>query len=84
MKFLRGSPFILMYRRQVVLSMMAARRVDINRCTADRLSMVAGVGLETAKRITVYRRRKQRFNNIDEVSNVRGIAPKDLEVRSPK
>ncbi|XP_022091247.1 uncharacterized protein LOC110979597 [Acanthaster planci] len=55
-------------------------RLDLNRCTAARLSAVTGIAADTASRIIAYRRRKKRLASVRDVLDVRGVTEKDLEM----
>lgn len=53
--------------------------VDLNTVSADELSSVPIIGEKLAKQIIEYRNRNGRFQNIEELLEVKGIGPKKLE-----
>ncbi|XP_038071606.1 uncharacterized protein LOC119740394 [Patiria miniata] len=60
--------------------MREGTRVDLNRCTAARLSAVSGIAPDTAGRIITYRRRRKRLGSVRDVLDVRGVTEQDLEM----
>ncbi|MDR1731272.1 MAG: helix-hairpin-helix domain-containing protein [Synergistaceae bacterium] len=53
--------------------------LDINRATAEELTRLKGVGPALARRIVEYRSQNGRFQNINDLLQVRGIGAKKLE-----
>lgn len=57
-------------------------RININTATADELSNISGIGKSKAINIIKYREENGRFDNIDDLLNVYGIARKKLDAIS--
>jgi competence protein ComEA len=55
------------------------RLVNVNKATIEELDAVSGIGPVLAKRIVEYRKKNGPFKNIDDLVNVSGIGPKNLE-----
>ncbi len=53
-----------------------AAKINLNTATAEQLQSIPGIGPSTAKAIVDYRAKVGKFNNIDEVINVKGIGEK--------
>ena len=58
-------------------------RVDINRAGMDELQTLPGVGPAIAERILI-RRRRRRFETVDDLLEVRGVGPATLERLRPR
>ncbi len=54
-------------------------RLDLNRCTADELALLPGVGPSLAKTIIDERTRRGGFKSWDELDAVPGVGPARLE-----
>lgn len=50
----------------------------LNRASAGRIEEIPGIGLERAKQIVVYRRRKGSISSMSELENVSGIGPETV------
>ena len=61
-------------------SLAAARTVDLNTASVSELERLPGLGPELARRIVIYRQDHGRFSETDELSHVRGVGPKTLEM----
>lgn len=48
-------------------------KINVNTATAEELTMLPGIGKETAERIIEYRTKYGVFFSLDELSNVKGI-----------
>ncbi len=59
------------------------RKININRATLDDLILLPGVGPALAQRILDYRKENGTFSAVDELDEVRGIGPKNLEQIRP-
>jgi competence protein ComEA len=54
--------------------------LDINTATKDDFVKIKGIGEKKAERIIKYREEHGKFNNIDELKNVKGIGNKIIEI----
>lgn len=54
-------------------------KIDINRADIGTLTLLPGIGRETALRIVEYRAETGGYRNVEELINVSGIGPKKLE-----
>ena len=52
--------------------------MDLNRVTFEDLTKIDGIGPALAKRIIAFRRSRGRFENLDELLEVKGIGKKKL------
>lgn len=57
----------------------ASAMIDVNRATADELQVIRGIGPSLAERIIAYREENGAFENLDDLSNVRGIGGAKLQ-----
>lgn len=55
------------------------QKLDLNRCTADELALVPGIGSELAARIVEARAKRGQFSSWDEVDRVSGVGLTRLE-----
>ncbi len=53
--------------------------VNINQANAAKLASLKGIGLKKAQAVVKYRRQHGKFNNIDELSAVKGISINTIE-----
>ncbi|MBN1326840.1 MAG: ComEA family DNA-binding protein [Candidatus Cloacimonetes bacterium] len=60
-----------------------ARIVNLNRAGMDELVTLPGIGPAKAERILAYRNAKGRFENIEELKNIKGIGEKTFEKLRP-
>jgi competence protein ComEA len=58
-------------------------RVNINTADIDTLTTLKGVGPTTAERIIAYRKEAGKFNNIEDLMQVKGIGEKTFEALKP-
>ena len=63
--------------------LLASERLDLNSATVEQLVSLKGVGDVLAQRIIDYRQQHDRFNSLDELSQVKGIGDKKLEQLRP-
>lgn len=61
----------------------SARRIDINRATAEELESLPRIGPRTAERIIDFRRTYGPFHQVEDLLQVRGIGAKTLEALRP-
>jgi competence protein ComEA len=52
------------------------QRLDVNRASADELTLIPGIGPKLAQRIVDERRRRGGFTSLAELRSVRGLGPK--------
>jgi len=52
------------------------QRLDVNRATAEELTLIPGIGPKLAQRIVEERGRRGGFTNLTELRGVRGLGPK--------
>jgi competence protein ComEA len=52
------------------------QRLDVNRASADELTLIPGIGPKLAQRIVDERTRRGGFTNLTELRSVRGLGPK--------
>jgi competence protein ComEA len=52
------------------------QRLDVNRASADELTLIPGIGPKLAQRIVDERARRGGFTNLTELRSVRGLGPK--------
>jgi competence protein ComEA len=71
---------------KIKLGRMEARKLivfslplDLNRASAEDLSLVPGVGDPLGREIVAYRERRRAFNSVEELKNVKGIGDKTFE-----
>lgn len=57
--------------------------VDINKATADGLTVVPGIGKATAQRIVAWREEHGPFRRVEDLMKVKGIGEKTLEKIRP-
>lgn len=58
--------------------------VDINRASAEELEKLPGIGLKTAERIVRYRERLRYFISLEQLQEVWGMRPENLEKALPR
>lgn len=58
-------------------------KINVNSASADELTMLPGIGDETAKRIVEYRTKYGRFFSLDELSKVKGIGENTIKNLRP-
>jgi competence protein ComEA len=54
------------------------RRVDINTASLDELTALPGIGPKKARAIVAWREKKGQFENVEQLTSVRGIGEKTL------
>lgn len=54
-------------------------KVNLNRADFLLLKSISGIGNKTALRILEYRRQNSKFNNLDELSAIKGLSKTRLE-----
>ena len=92
----RKSPLQGLLSQLVVLAMLVsigfastqasaadAKRIDLNRASAEQLESLPGVGEVRAEAIVAERKRRGGFKNVDELLEVRGIGEKAIEKLRP-
>lgn len=57
--------------------------ININTANEATLQLLPGIGPSYAKRIVEYRMQNGGFDNVDEITNIRGIGPKTLQKLRP-
>jgi competence protein ComEA len=57
--------------------------VDLNRATAQELEALPGIGAARAQAIVAERKRRGGFKSVDELVEVKGIGPANLEKLRP-
>ena len=63
----------------IVLALEAGK-VNINKATVPELVKIKGIGEKYAERIVAYRDKNGPFKKIEDITNVKGIGPKNFEV----
>jgi len=70
----------------VKLERMEARKLivfslplDLNRASAEDLSLIPGIGDPLGREIVAYRQRRRAFRSVEELKNVKGIGDKKFE-----
>jgi len=58
-------------------------KINVNLATEEELTMLPGIGKETAKRIIEYRTKYGIFDSLDELTKVKGIGEKAVEKLRP-
>lgn len=58
---------------------LAENSIDLNKASLEELTLLPGIGEKTAEKILAFRKASGRFNNIDELLEVRGIGESKLE-----
>ena len=58
-------------------------KINVNVASADELTMLPGIGKETAKRIVEYRTKYGIFYSLDELTKVKGIGEKTVKNLRP-
>lgn len=58
-------------------------KINVNTASADELTMLPGIGTETAKRIIEYRTKYGIFYSLDELTKVKGIGENTVEKLKP-
>ena len=70
--------------KKILFSLLVAAvslfAIDINTATADEFVKVKGIGEKKAERIISYRDEHGKFENVDELKNVKGIGDKIVGV----
>ena len=59
---------------------LEAGKVNINNATVPELVKIKGIGEKYAERIVAYRDKNGPFKKIEDITNVKGIGPKNFEV----
>ncbi|MBN2322984.1 MAG: helix-hairpin-helix domain-containing protein [Spirochaetes bacterium] len=54
-------------------------KIDVNSAGVGELTLLPGIGRETALRIVEYREENGAYGSVEELINVHGIGPKKLE-----
>lgn len=54
-------------------------KVDLNRCTSDRLETLPGIGPKTAAAIVLFREEHGLFRSVEDLIQVQGIGPAKME-----
>lgn len=54
-------------------------KIDLNKATADELTIIPGIGKSTAKKIIDYRTQYGNFYRVDDLTNVKGITEKQIK-----
>jgi len=78
-----GVQFVRVESKGVSLLPGVPGRVDINRATAEELTVLSGVGAVKARNIVEYRREHGPFRSIGQLENVSGIGPATLDRMRP-
>ena len=55
-------------------------KININTATVDQLELLPGIGTKTAQAIIEYRKQQGLFKTVSDLTKVRGIGEKTLEV----
>jgi competence protein ComEA len=58
-------------------------RLDLNKATAEELTMLPGIGPAFAESIVRFRRERGRINSLEELMEISGIGPARLEAMAP-
>jgi len=58
--------------------LLAKNKININTAKINTLTRLPGIGLKTAKKIILLRKKKKKFNSIDELLEIKGIGKKKL------
>jgi len=58
-------------------------KINVNIASADELTMLPGIGKETAKRIIEYRTKYGIFYSLDELTKVKGVGEGTVEKLKP-
>ena len=58
-------------------------KINVNTASSDELTMLPGIGTETAKRIIEYRTKYGIFYSLDELTKVKGIGDNTVEKLKP-
>ena len=59
---------------------VASGKININTATVDQLALLPGIGTRTAQAIIAYRAQHGPFPTVGDLTKVRGIGEKTLEV----
>jgi len=59
------------------------RKIDVNQASAEQFEALPYIGKITAGRIVDYRRRRGRFNSIQQLKEVQGIGESSFQKISP-
>jgi len=60
-------------------NIIKANKININKATENELELLPGIGSKTAKSIINYRNNSSKFNNIEELKNIKGIGEKKFD-----
>ncbi|MDK2862157.1 MAG: competence protein ComEA [Thermodesulfobacterium sp.] len=65
------------------VSLVFAKKLDINQATVEDLEKLPGIGKKTAQAIVDYREKNGPFKSWEDVEKVKGIGPKKLQLLKP-
>jgi competence protein ComEA len=75
---------------KIKLGRMEARKLlvfsiplDLNRVSAEDLSLIPGIGESLAQEILAYREKRRGFRSVEELKNVKGVGEKKLRTFKP-
>jgi competence protein ComEA len=60
-----------------------AKKIDLNRATAEQLEEIPGIGPALARRIVEFRDKEGPFRRIEDLMKVRGIGEKSFQKMRP-
>lgn len=58
-------------------------KINVNVATVDELTLLPGIGMETAKRIIEYRTKYGIFESLDELTKVKGVGENTIDKIRP-